>query len=191
MITTADIIHGIILRETGGKRFSESRAELHPADRGGWTRAGITAVNAGAFLRLGRPATPDELNALTEPQGFEFYAQRYVRPHAYVPEPMRSLLVDWSVTSWHDDPTKALQTALVRRGVYSGRIDGVPGPKTRAAVLADPDARQTYREVFAARIRYMLHVAFDSQVQDFLRAHPTTQLTNCRGWIRRCLEFTP
>lgn len=191
MITTADIIQGVILRETGGKRFSQARAELHPADKGGWTRAGITAVNAGEFLELGRPATPDELNALTDAQGFAFYEQRYCRPYMGVPEPLRTLLIDWSVTSWHDDPTKALQTALVRRGVYAGRIDGVLGPQTRAAMVRDPDARQTYREVFAARIQYMVHVAFDADVKAFLKGHPRSQLHNCRGWINRSLEFVP
>lgn len=187
----ADIIRDILRRETGGIPFAAARADLHPADRGGWTRAGITAVNAGAFLGLDRPATPEELDALTEAQALEFYAQRYVRPYAYVPEPLQSLLVDWAVTSWHDDPTKALQTALVRRGVYAGRIDGVAGSQTKAAVIADPDARQTYREVFTARLRYMLHVAFDAEVRDFLRTHPRSQLANLRGWVHRSLEFVP
>ncbi len=191
MITIGTIIRDVILRESGGRPFAAARAELHPADKGGWTRAGITAVHAGEFLELGRPATPDELNAMSEAQGFAFYEQRYCRPYIGVPEPLRTLLIDFSVTSWHDDPTKALQTALVRRGVYSGRIDGVMGPKTRAALVRDPDARQTYRDVFAARIRYMLDVAFDAQVAVFLQTHPTSQLHFCRGWIYRSLEFVP
>lgn len=192
MITTAEIITGVIRRETGGLPWSLARAQLHAADKGGWTRGGITALNAGLFLGLGRPAAPDELNAMTPDQAFAFYEQRYCRPYLGVPEPLRTLLTDWAVTSWHDDPTKALQTALVRRGVYAGHIDGVLGPKTRAAIVADSNARQTYRDVYAARMRYMVHVAFDDvQVKEFLKAHPTSQLHFLRGWINRTLEFTP
>lgn len=169
-------------------------ARKHPADKGGWTRGGITAKNWGAYRRLGRPATPSELNAITELDALDFYYERYVRLPGLESVPddsLRALLVDWTFTSWSDDPIKALQQSLAARLLYDGPIDGVLGPKTKAALLMDRAPRQTYREVLAARIRFYLGLAFDDQVDAFLESHPTSQLQNARGWVNRCLEFLP
>jgi lysozyme family protein len=118
------------------------------------------------------------------------YRTKYVGPFALVPEPLRSLLVDWAVTSGHDDPTRALQRALRARGVYVDPIDGLFGPKTRAAIVHDPQPRETYRDVFAARIRFYTMLGLnDPDVVDFVDKHPKTQLRNVVGWINRCLEF--
>lgn len=164
------------------------------SDTGGLTRGGITAVNWGDYKHLGRPATADELNAISEPEALEFYFQRYVmlpRFDRVLDQKLRALVIDWAFTSWSDDPIKALQTSLRTRGLYAGALDGVIGPKTIAALQADPDPRQLYRDVFNARVTFYRHVAFDKDVRAFLGAHPTSQLHNLAGWTNRCLEFTP
>ena len=166
-------------------------AAKHSADKGGWTRGGITARNWGDWRLLGRDATPEELNAITAPQALDFYFQRYVvlpKFDLVTDKRLQALLVDWAFTSWSDDPIKALQTSLARQGMLPGAIDGRLGPKTFIA-LSRANVKQTFNNVLAARIAFYLWLAFDAQTRQFLRDHPTTQLHNARGWVNRCLEF--
>jgi lysozyme family protein len=188
MISAESIIRDAMYRE--GWRDGQARLVNHPADKGGLTRGGVTAVNWGAQLGLGRPATAAELQAITYSEAEAFYTRRYLKPFEQVPDPrLRALLVDWAFTSWLDDPTKALQTSLQRRELYSGAIDGIIGPLTIAAVRIDPDQRKTYRDVLAARIVFYRQLAYDADVRVFLKTHPTSQLVNFPGWLNRCLDF--
>jgi lysozyme family protein len=190
MITAESIIQDAMRREG----WHEGRAKLidHPADKGGLTRGGVTAASWGAYLGLGRPAIATELLDMTEAQATVFYTARYLQPFALVPDPrLRALLVDWAFTSWLDDPTKALQTSLERRGLYHGAIDGIFGPRTLAAVQADLERAVTYRDVLHARIVFYRKLAYDADVRVFLKAHPASQLQNFSGWLNRCLEFLP
>lgn len=183
-----------VLREGLRREGWPAPAAKHPADRGGWTRGGITAGNWGAFRRLGRPATPGELDDITEAEALDFYYRQYVKVPGYdgVPDGrLQALLVDWAFTSWHDDPTKALQQSLADRGLYAGAVDGAFGPKTRAALSADRDPRQTYRDVYNARIDFYVDLALDKHARALMRQNKRTQLHFLRGWVRRCLEFTP
>ena len=168
-------------------------ARKHAADKGGWTRGGITAGAWGRYTHLGRPATPQELNAISESEALEFYFNEYVTVPALdrVPDQkLRALLIDWCFTSW-DDPIRAMQTSLKRRGHYDGAIDGTFGPKTKAALLVDRDPRMTYRDVLAARVRHYFACAYGPDVREFLSTHPDSQLINLKGWVYRCLEFIP
>lgn len=163
------------------------------SDRGGLTRGGITADDWGAWRHLGRPATADELNAITTDDALAFYVQRFVltpRLDQVTDQRLRALLIDWGFTSGVR-PIESMQRSLSARGLYAGAIDGEIGPGTIAALLSERDPRQLYRDVFNDRVRFYLAVAFDEQVDAFLTDHPTTQLHNCRGWINRALEFTP
>jgi lysozyme family protein len=194
-----------VLREAmrrEGWRDGDARLIDHPADSGGLTRGGVTARSWGEYRNFGRPATGDELLTMTYDEAREFYWRRYVVLPGFdqVPDQkLRALLVDWAFTSWFDDPTKAVQTALKARGLYTGAIDGILGPKTRAAVFADRDPRQTFRAVFNARIDFYVMLALtDGLLWALLkRADPsgrdaaTLQIANLRGWLRRVCEFTP
>lgn len=165
------------------------------SDRGGLTRGGITAENWGDFKHLDRPATADELDAITETEALEFYYQRYVLlPHfdQVLDQRLRALLVDWAFTSWYDDPTKALQYSLASQGLYHGAIDGATGPKTLAALQSVRDPRRLFRDVFNARMVFYRNLALHApDVQQFLKDHPASQLHNLAGWENRNLEFTP
>jgi lysozyme family protein len=164
------------------------------SDRGGLTRGGITAKSWGDHKSLGRLATAAELDAITEDEALAFYYAHYVvepKFEAVLDQRLRALMIDWSFTSWSDDPVEALQHSLARRGLYVGAIDGSIGPKTIAAILSDREPRVTYKDVYNARIAFYLDLAFDKQAREFLHAHPTSQLHNAIGWVNRCLEFTP
>jgi lysozyme family protein len=164
------------------------------SDRGGLTRGGITAASWGEWLSLGRPATAEELDAITEAQALEFYYARYVALPGLDrvnDQQLRALLIDWAFTSSPDDPIKALQQALRSRDLYDGAIDGILGTQTKTALFKDRDPRATYRRVLAARVQFYLDLAIDAQAKAFLGAHPSTQLHNLRGWTNRCLEFLP
>lgn len=195
MTLAADsVIAAVIARETGGLPFSESRAKLDPGDRGGLTRGGITAANAGRFLGLGRDATETELNALTEAQAFAFYRQ-YGGPYWDVYEPLRSLLIDFSVTSGAA-AARALQAGLVRQGVYRrtdgsvAKIDGVIGPLTIVALTRARDQRRLYRDCFAAMVRHYMHcVVNDSRIPADIKR--TTNIRFGAGWMNRSLEHMP
>lgn len=194
-MTTEELVSQIIDRELHhserGKPWAFSRARLHAADKGGWTRGGITAASWGRYKKFGRSATPEELNAIGEADARQFYRERYVGPFAFLADPLKALMVDWAVTSGHDDPAKALQATLKRRGIYDGIIDGVVGPKTRRALIEDPSPRTTYTDVYNARVRFYVNLAMrDPAVLDLLADNPRCQLWNLRGWVNRALEFS-
>jgi lysozyme family protein len=183
-----------VLRDGLRREGWPAPAEDKPSDRGGLTRGGITAKSWGDCRQLGRLATADELNAITEDDALAFYYARYVvlpKFETILDQRLRALMIDWSFTSWHDDPVAALQHSLARRGLYTGAIDGEIGPRTTAAILSDREPRVTFKDVYNARITFYLDLAFDKQAREFLHAHPTTQLHNAQGWVNRCLEFTP
>jgi lysozyme family protein len=166
----------------------------HPADRGTLTCGGITAKNWGHHKRLGRPATRAELAAITIEQALEFYYTRYVLGPRFdrIPDQkLRALCIDWSFTSWSDDPWKAVQKALRDQGYNPGPIDGAFGPKTNAALLACRDQRELYRNVFKQRVVFYVSLALnDRKVQGFMAANPDVQLWNVLGWLNRSLEYS-
>src|SRR3972149_5595126 len=142
-------------------------ARLHPADRGGLTRGGITSENWGDYRGLKRRATAAELGAITDDEALQFYFLRYVQQPGLdqvTDQRLRALLVDWCFTSG-DDPIRALQGSLRVRGLYAGAIDGRLGPKTRAGLFADRDPRQTYRDVLAARGRVYVRLGVDARAR--------------------------
>lgn len=170
-----------------------AKARTHVADRGGLTRGGITATAWGSYKKLGRPATATELDAITTEEALQFWYQEYCVRLGFDKIPdhrLQSLLIDWAYTSY-DDPGKALQSSLKARGLYDGKIDGIVGPKTKAALLKDPDIAQLYRDVFIARLKHYLRCAWDADVQKFVADKPATQLRNFPGWMNRTLEFVP
>lgn len=163
------------------------------SDKGGLTRGGITAKTWGAYKKLGRSATATELLAITEDEALQFYFTEFVlapKLDLVLDQQLRALMVDWAFTSWLQ-PVKALQASLKRRGLYTDQIDGKIGARTKAALFADREPRTTFRDVFNARIVFYVSLGFDAQVREFLRTHPTSQLHNVRGWVNRCLDFTP
>lgn len=177
----SEVIDDILRREGG---YSN-----RVADRGGPTNFGITARSWGAYRHLGRDATIAEVQAITELEARTFYWDVFVTPLISVAEPLRALLVDWTVTSGPREPIKALQAALAARDRYAGPLDGLLGPLTFAALGRDVTVGALYHAVLRARIEFYQHLAFDVRVREFLDLNPSAQLHNLRGWTSRCLEF--
>jgi lysozyme family protein len=157
-----------------------------PADRGGATKGGITLATLSDVR--GRKVSIAELQALTEGEARAIYRQRYIRPWEWVPDDgLFAVCLDYAVTSWHDDPTTALQIACG----FTGRdIDGALGPKTRAAVLVHPNHERLRESVIGFRVRHMANLAINEpDMQAFIRAHPRAQIRNLRGWLARATSF--
>jgi lysozyme family protein len=176
-MTPDDLITEIIDRE--GRQYTN-----RPADKGGPTKFGITQLALSHWR--GRAVTPADVEALTEGEARQIYLKEYVQRWGFdgISDPLlQALMVDWSVTSGPDNPTKALQKIL------HIPIDGAIGPRTRAA-YAISDKRSVYVSMVRARVVEMLNEAMDDgDVQSFLRLHPKADLNNVRGWVNRALEF--
>lgn len=166
-----------ILRLEGWPAYSN-----RPADRGGPTKGGITLATLRAWR--GHQVIVAELKMLTEDEARAIYRDRYLKPWEFVTdEKLFAVLVDYGVTSGHDDPTKALQEKV---GVT---VDGVLGPITRAAVLAaDPKALRDY--VIGYRVRHMVNLALnDPKLKALIAGHDDLQILNLRGWLNRATDF--
>ncbi len=152
------------------------------ADRGGPTKGGITLNTLIAFR--GRPQTITDLHALSEADARTIYRRRYLDPWEFVADDdLFAVVVDYAVTSWHDDPARAVQSAL---GLT---VDGVVGPKTRAAMrTADPAALRL--RVIGYRVRHMVDLALnDPKLKRLIAGHSDLQLLNLRGWVNRSTSF--
>lgn len=187
-MTEHEVISATLLREGWPKVTN------HPWDKGRWTKGGITLATLSDYL--GRAASVEELMALTEDQARAIYQKVYLKKYTDlgVPDPLRLLLFDIAVTSWHDDAVKFLQTGLRALRRYSGRVDGVPGPETRRALsvaLSVPgEIDALYASILRQRFVQLAREATDDpKVKQFLRDHRDTDLTNLVGWIARCAEF--
>lgn len=169
---------GAILQREAWPTYSD-----RPADRGGPTKGGITLATLSA--ERGRKVSVAELQALTELEARAIYRRRYIHPWEWVPDDdLFAVLVDYAVTSGHDDPTMALQLAC------RIPVDGVLGSQTRAAVLAHPDLRTLRTSVIGFRVRHMANLAINEpDMQAFIRSHPRAQIRNLRGWLNRATSF--
>jgi lysozyme family protein len=163
-MTDPEIIAFIVKQFEGGTFTND------PLDAGGATKWGVTQRLYSAFL--GRPATLDEMKALTVDRACEVMRDMFL---------MRTGL--WQIADWRlkfvtvdaainfgiDDAAVWLQQAA---GVTA---DGKLGPVTWAAVTKIDPLRAAVR-VLASRQQKHL---------DRVKKHPD-QLKWLRGWIARC-----
>lgn len=192
MKTIDEIISDVLVRE-GWPTVTD-----RPSDKGGLTRGGITFANYNAWLvSIGRaPITAEQFRSLTEADARAFLVDQFSRPFTFVsgdPD-IFVQLVDWAVTSGPDAPAHALQAALTLHAGYTGAVDGVPGPKTKAAWMSIANdfgaCALIDKQLVSARVSFYLDCALhDPAVAAFRQASPNTDLENVRGWINRALEF--
>ncbi len=72
----------------------------HPNDHGGATNFGITAVEYGAFLKLGRDATPAEVEAMSQANAIAIYQTKNLTAPNFISVAdgnLRMILVDCGV----------------------------------------------------------------------------------------------
>jgi lysozyme family protein len=148
-----------------------------PDDKGGPTNWGITLPQYRDWCRR-QDATVDELRALTALAARDVYRSIFQqdlglggRAAASSPK-LQELLLDCVVNHGIGGAVKFIQEAL---GVT---VDGLMGPKTRAA-LAAAEPRELYRKVLAARIRKYGRIV----------THDPTQSKFAAGWNDRAAQF--
>ena len=167
---TLDAILDELLTREGG--FSDDSA-----DRGSFTKYGITAMTLGNWRGWTRPATHAEVEALTRVEAKAIYIARYIEQPGFTPEnipdlALRVALIDDGVNTGPRSAIKRLQRAV---GVPQ---DGILGPRTKAALaLVDPVWVRT--ECVKSRCIYYGHLV----------AQDATQRRFIVGWLTRALGF--
>lgn len=139
----------------------------HPQDPGGATKYGITAATLGAWRKLGRKASPAEVQALDLAEASAILARQYAEPirYAELPSPIDYCVFDESVNA---GPVRAIRTLQASLGV---KADGHIGAVTLEAVQAVGDHAALIRKLCARRL-------------GFLRALPPW-FSFGRGWSNR------
>lgn len=177
-MTIKQIIADIIAKEGGYVN--------HPADRGGPTNYGITAMSYADYFK--RPAdniTKAEIKAVT-PQLAEkiYYSLYFVRPNInLLPELIQPLMLDMSVNHGPNKAIELLQTTLLHDGYNISTTDGLIGPKTLNAVT-----RAT-----ADLGKHLINNLINSRIQFYKQIvkHDPSQAVFENGWIARAESFRP
>lgn len=169
MRQTLDTAIALVLGHEGG--YSNA-----PTDRGGPTRFGITARTLGAWRRLGRAATPAEVEALGRPEAVAIIARHYAEPVGFdrLPAGLDYAMLDYAVNSGPAQAVRSLQRVL---GVVP--VDGVCGPVTEAAALARP-AGEAIAALVDERMRFLHRLG-----------GPFGFPANGRGWTMRVTGRDP
>lgn len=161
------VIDDIIRREGG--------YVLDSADNGGPTNYGITAVTLGNYRNLGRPATREEVRALTEQEARAIYTERYVTEPRFdmiTNVPLREFMIDFGVNS---GPTRAVKFL---QQLVEVPVDGVIGPVTADAVNAAPALPLKLRMMVKRACFLMRFIERDRRQAKF-----------AKGWANRIEEF--
>jgi lysozyme family protein len=183
MMNVYDVTTAILKREGNGRYTNRA------ADKGGPTRWGITAKTLGQWRTLGREATPEEVQALTEDEARRIFETVYYEEPRYQrlgDARVEAFLYDSTVTSGYHHTVILLQRALT---LPEPERDGALGERTLKAWRA-ADAGVVYAALIKERLRFMVQIALhDPAVVAFVDAHPATPLRNLAGWVNRTLEF--
>lgn len=122
----------------------------HPKDPGGATKYGITAATLGSWRKLGRRATPAEVQALTLAEATQILDRQYAQPIRYpeLPAGLDYAVFDYAVNSGPAQAAKTLQRIL---GVDA---DGVIGAQTLEAIATD-SADDLINDLCDARLKFL------------------------------------
>lgn len=171
-----------ILRREGG--FVD-----HPADRGGATNFGITAATLGDWRGLGRPASREEVRALTEREARKIYTQRYLTDTGFAHiknAKLRDLLLDCAV---HHGPRRA---AIWLQEAVGVDADGKVGPRTLSAIRSfgrAPSATSLRMTTASAQKLRMTILAKRIVFFGELITKDPKQAVFAKGWMVRVSEF--
>lgn len=166
-----ELITGILKRE-GWDLYTDK-----PSDRGGPTKWGITQKSWSAYI--GRPATIEDVKAITEQQARDFYYTEFiVKPNFVLIEDdfLQEFVVDSAVNHGVFRASSWLQEAV------GAKVDGRVGPKT-LELLHSLNPTAVVLLLIGVRGRFYAKIASDQ-----LPADP--DLPNLRGWINRLMWFT-
>ena len=168
MDVSIDSILEDVLKREGWPTYT-----VHPNDKGGPTKGGITLRTLESWRQ--RRCTRAELKRLTEGEALAILRRRYAEasgiPHILDMD-LRTQVIDSAVLSGPLLASKDLQRVL---GVT---VDGIIGPQTLAAITRDGAAVVAQRMVVERSLRLARHV----------QQHPD-QLVFLVGWLSRSLSF--
>jgi len=160
------IIDAILLREGG--------YVVHPSDRGGPTKYGITLLALETWR--GAPVTADDVRDLSMDEARQILRERYVEAPGLQTlgfgAVLMEQLIDHAVLSGPRTAIKDLQMIL------DVPADGVIGPVTRAAARGYPSQRLAI-ELVKQRVERLVGIVH----------HDPTQVVFLRGWVARALSF--
>jgi lysozyme family protein len=147
--------------------FEGERYEHDPDDPGGATKFGID--------QRSHPGV--DIKNLTREGAERIYLNEFWACFAFqIPSPLALIVFDFRVTSGEGSAAKAIQRAL-----GMGRIDGAPGPLTRAAI-ATAIANQGQAPLLASFTKW--RITFYERVA----AYRPRSMKYLRGWIKRSLK---
>jgi len=147
---------------------------VHPNDRGGPTKGGITLRTLESWRH--RRCTRAELQRLTKDEAVEILRRRYVETNGIdklTDVSLQAQVIDDAVLSGPVLAVKDLQRTLDRI-----QVDGIIGPQTLAAVNALNVDALGRRLAVTRTLRLTRHV----------QQHPD-QLVFLTGWVTRTLAF--
>lgn len=171
-MTLEDRISALIRREGGYVN--------NPADAGGPTKYGVT--QAKLSQALGRPASVADVVSLTEVAAREIYRRDFAAAGLETaPEAVHELLLDVYANHGPGNFARIVQRSL------AVKVDGVFGPKTRAA-LAVADGPHLYREICAARLEFTGRI-ITGNLKDDDRDGIPDHTEFAAGWLNRQAEF--
>jgi lysozyme family protein len=175
-LTASQVIDNLIERE--GSVFSN-----HPADIGGPTKFGVTIRTLSSFLK--RPATVEDVAALTEDTARQVYALLFVREPGFSlidDDILRELVIDSGVQHGPGRAQAWLATLV--------QVDPKLGaPALIAAINAQP-SRKIYADFLARRCEFYGEIITHDHVREAAQAAGfRLQAENAHGWARRLAEF--
>jgi len=167
------IIYEIIAREGG---YSD-----HKADRGGPTKYGVTLATLSSYL--GRPATKDDVKALTKHTAFEILYRFYyeVPDIDMLPESIQPIMADMSVNHGPRKSISMLQDVLTTCALNVGPIDGHCGQRTQSA------ARKCWDDIGNDLINKLVNRRI-ALYHNIVKDDPS-QLKFISGWVNRAELF--
>jgi lysozyme family protein len=150
----------------------------HPSDHGGPTNYGITAATLGAWRKLGREASADEVKALPRDEAREIYLRQWVRH----PKLNLYLIHDIHVAWWAMDTSVlfGLSRRLAARWMQEAAgvsVDGFIGPASIAAINSTSRTRML---ITCTKLRMRRHAQI---VED-----QPSQVAFIKGWVARALS---
>ena len=151
----------------------------NPLDKGGPTNFGITAAELGRVRNLGRPATADEVEAMSRAEAIAIYKRSYITEPKFdqiADGNLRMIVVDSGVLHGVGRATRWLQAAL------AVPVDGVIGPVTLAALNQPALRTKAGKSVLAQRFKLIGSILKSDHSQVIFAA----------GWLDRVsdlLEF--
>jgi lysozyme family protein len=177
-MTIKQIIAAIIAKEGGYVN--------HPADKGGPTNYGITAMSYSEYFKCHLDAvTVDMIKAIPATLAEKiYYTLYYVRPNIIsLPPLIQPIMLDMAVNHGRRGSVKILQKALIANGYSFSKPDGLIGEKTIAA--AEKAVTQLGKIFIDNLVDYRINY-----YNEIIEKDPT-QAAFRNGWIARAESFRP